>query len=304
MPRIPAAIAVLGLSALTLVGCSSGPAAASCERADSDASVLGFVQTSGEFGTPAATLDAPVYVESTTFTDEVVGDGLRVTSDLQDVVFSVTLVNGATGEPILSSGTQVQPLSSWRENFDGLAQLMMCATEGSRVVGAIPATDVSEAAAQQLGVAEGQSIVATLDLQRVYLAAADGVPQYNDRRGMPSVVLAPDGRPGLIVPDVPAPTDQVVEVLKKGDGAVVAASDTVRVHYTGVNWTTDAVTSSTWEDGASQAIAVSSGPAFAGALVGATVGSQLLVVVPGQTEGDPTVAYVVDILGIDAAATQ
>ena len=44
MHRIPAVLAVLGLSALTLVACSSGPAAASCERATSDASVLDFAQ--------------------------------------------------------------------------------------------------------------------------------------------------------------------------------------------------------------------------------------------------------------------
>jgi len=302
--RIPAVLAVLGLSALTLVACSSGPAVASCERATSDASVLDFAQASGDFGSPALTLEAPVYVDETTFTDQVVGDGMRVTSDAQDVVFSVSFVNGATGAAILSSGTQVQALSTWRDNYDGLAQMMSCATEGSRVVGAIPASDVSEAAATQLGITADQSVVVVLDLQKVYLAAADGTPQYNDRRGMPSVVLAPDGRPGVIVPDSAAPSELAVEVLKKGDGTQITDADTVRVHVTAVNWNTREVISSTWEDGATQAVTASSSTPYAPELVGETVGSQLLVVSPGATDTDAATVYVVDIIGIDTPTAQ
>lgn len=299
MLRIPAVIAVLGLSALTLAACYSGPAAASCERTDSDASVLALVDPSGDFGAPAITVSAPVFVDATTYTDETVGDGLRVTSDEQDVLFSVTIARGATGETILSSGTQVQQLSKWRSDYDGLAQLMMCATEGSRVVGAIPASALSPAAAQNMGVADDESIVVTLDLTKVYLGAADGTPQYNDRRGMPSVVLAPDGRPGIIIPDADAPDELAVETLKKGSGATITAQDTVRVHYTSVDWSTRKVVDSTWADGASQAVTSSDAVAFAPELAGATVGSQLLVVVPASSEGGAATAYVVDILGID-----
>lgn len=299
MLRIPAVIAVLGLSVLTLAACSSGPAAASCERSDSDASVFGVVETSGGFGSPEMTVTAPVFVEKTAYTDETVGDGLRVTSDDQDVLFSVTIAQGATGETILSSGTQVQQLSKWRSDYDGLAQLMMCATAGTRVVGAIPASDLSPAAAQNWGIADGESIVVTLDLTKVYLGAADGTPQYNDRRGMPSVVLAPNGRPGVIIPDADAPDELAVETLKKGSGAAITAEDTVRVQYTSVDWSTRKVVESTWADGASQPVTSSDSIAFAPELAGATVGSQLLVVVPASFTGGAATAYVIDILGID-----
>ncbi|HYP73970.1 MAG TPA: FKBP-type peptidyl-prolyl cis-trans isomerase, partial [Microbacterium sp.] len=131
-----------------------------------------------------------------------------------------------------------------------------------------------------------------------------GQPQYNDRRGMPSVVLAPDGTPGVIVPDVAPPSDLAVELLKKGDGAKVTDADTVRVQYTGVGWADREVISSSWEDGASVAVAPGSTEPFAAQLVGATVGSQLLIVIPstsgdGGTASDASI-YVVDILGIDA----
>jgi hypothetical protein len=297
--RIPAVIAVLGLSALTLAACSSGPASASCDRTDSDASVWGVVQTSGQFGSPAMSVSAPVFVDTTSYTDETVGDGPRVTSDDQDVLFSITIARGATGETVISSGTKVQQLSAWRTDYNGLAQLMMCATEGSRVVGAIPAKDLSPAAAQNLGVADDESIVVTLDLTKVYLGAADGAPQYNDRRGMPSVVLAPDGRPGVIIPDADAPDELTVETLKKGTGATITADDTVRVQYTSVDWSTRKVVESTWADGASKAVKSSDNLAFAPDLAGATVGSQLLVVAPASSAGGAATAYVVDILGID-----
>ena len=89
MLRIPAVIAVLGLSALTLAACASAPGSAACDRVDSDSSIFDVVHSSGEFGTPETTLDAPVNVDATTVRDETAGDGLRVTSDDQDVFFSV-----------------------------------------------------------------------------------------------------------------------------------------------------------------------------------------------------------------------
>lgn len=302
MLRIPAVIAVLGLSALTLAACASAPGTASCDRVDSDSSIFDVVHASGGFGTPETTLNAPVNVDKTTFTDETVGDGRRVTSDAQDVFFSVSIVDGASGKAVAAGSGQIQSLTAWRENYAGLADAMMCATEGSRIVAAIPASGLSEQAAQSWGIGADQSIVMTLDLTKVYLAAADGASQYNDRRGMPSVVLAPDGRPGVIIPDATAPAELTAETLKKGTGAEITAKDTVRVQYTAVDWTTRKVTSSTWEDGASQAVTTDSQLPFAGQLLGATVGSQLLVVAPAASAGAAATAYVVDILGIDPVA--
>lgn len=314
MLRIPAALAVVGLTALALAGCSAASAPASCDRQTSSASALDLIGASGAPGSPAADLAAPVNVEKTVFADTTVGDGPAVTSDTQDVQFAVTLANGETGQTLLTSGTQVLPVSAWTTDYDGFAKMLSCATEGSRIVGAIPTSDLSEAAAANFGLAEGESLVAIMDLQKVYLAAADGAPQYNDRRGMPTVVLAPDGRPGVIVPDADAPTELVVQVLKRGDGAAVADSDSIRVQYTGLTWADREVFDSTWEKGASASVTLDGVvPGFAQALKGQTVGSQILVVIPpdlgygadgsGAIPGDATLVFVIDILGIDAPAT-
>jgi peptidylprolyl isomerase len=188
--------------------------------------------------------------------------------------------------------------------------MMRCATEGSRIVGAIPYEAVSAEAASSMGLTEGQSLAVVLDLQRVYLPAADGVPQYNDRPGMPTVVLAPDGTPGIIVPDAEPPADLAVEVLKRGDGPAVSEGDSIRIHYTGVTWADRKVFDSTWEKGASTAVTLEGVvPGFAQALDGATVGSQLLVVIPpelgygddgsGSIPGGATLVFVIDVLGVD-----
>lgn len=294
------------------MGCASSGAPAACDRSAGASSALELITPSGAEGTPGLTVKGPVRVPHTAFEDVTVGEGPVVTSDTQDVVFSITIANGTSGETLVSSPTEVRPLSGWREHYEGLADMMMCASEGSRIVGAIPYDQMSAEAATSMGLKDGESVAVVLDLQRVYLAAADGVPQYNDRPGMPSVVLAPDGAPGIIIPDAAPPSELAVEVLKRGDGPVVTDTDSIRVHYTGVTWDDRTVFDSTWEKGASAAVTLDGVvPGFAQALEGATVGSQILAVIPpdlgygdegtGSIPGGATLVFVVDILGVDAA---
>ncbi len=277
--------------------------------------MLKTVSVSGVVGAPDVKMSAPVYVDHTVTADETVGSGLRVTSDMQDVQFAITIMSGPTGQKILSSGTQVTPLSKWREQYAGLAEMMTCATEGSRILGAVPASALSPAAAQGWGLKGKDAVVVAIDLQRVYLAAADGVPQYNDRRGMPSVVLAPDGTPGVIIPDTAPPSELAVEVLKKGDGPAVGDGDRIRINYTGVTWAGRKVFDSTWQKGASAAVTLDAVvPGFAQALKGQTVGSQILVVIPpalgygdkasSSIPGGSTLVFVIDVLGVDTPATR
>lgn len=316
MRRIPAAIALLGLSALALVGCASAPsAAASCDRATSDSSAIGLIDATGGFGTPSATVEPPVYVDETVFADDIVGDGRAVTSRAQDVQFTTTILNGKTGETLITAPTQVTSVNGWAEQYEGIAQMLECATEGSRIVGAIAADDLGTDAAAGMGLTAGESAVVVIDLQKVYLAAADGVPQRMTDNALPQIVLAPDGRPGIIVPDSDPPADLAVEVLKKGDGEEVTADSAVRVHYTGVTWADREVFDSSWEKGQSAAFTLDGVvDGFAQALEGQRVGSQVLAVIPpdlgygdqasGAIPAGSTLVFVIDILGIDPPATQ
>jgi peptidylprolyl isomerase len=122
--------------------------------------------------------------------------------------------------------------------------------------------------------------------------------------GLPAITLAPNGQPGFTFPDGSGPTEERVALLKRGSGATLEAGQTAVVHYTAVDWGASAVATSTWTAMVPAKVALDGTDAtqftFAGvvkdALVGVPVGSQVLVVVPG----DQAVVYVVDILGVFA----
>lgn len=316
MRRIPAAVAALGLTALALVGCApGGSAAAACDRTTSDASSLALVDVTGEQGQPAATTTAPVYVTKTAFTDLAEGSGTPITTAAQDVQVGIAVLNGATGQTVLAAPTTVVSVATLDDTFTGVADMLQCARPGSRTVGAIPASDLPAEVVSQIGIDEDQSAVVVLDLNTVFLAAANGTPQYVDGSGIPTVVLAPDGTPGIVVPDAAPPADLVVKTLKKGDGAVIDADSRPRVHYTGVLWETGEVFDSSWQNGSPQTFSLDGVvDGFAQAIEGQTVGSQVLVVIPpelgygdedsGTIPGGSTLVFVIDILGIDDITTE
>jgi peptidylprolyl isomerase len=170
---------------------------------------------------------------------------------------------------------------------------------------------MADGVAQGFGLAEDDTAVAVIDLRKVYLPAADGQNRFNSGFGLPTVVRAPDGRPGLIIPDGAPPTDVVVQTLKKGTGETVTGDQPVRVHYTGVVWGEDEAFDSTWDGEPASLTLDGVVPGFAEALEGQTVGSQVMVVVPpeqgygdqaqGAIPADSTLVFVIDILGLDVA---
>jgi hypothetical protein len=309
--RLPAALAALGLVAIALVGCSASVStAAGCSRpASPSTAALDLVDVSGATGSqPTVTVNAPLHTDQTQWQDLTTGSGTTVTQPTQLVVLDVTLVNGDSGLRTVSTNydgdlSHPVPMSQWESIFPTLGTALQCATEGSRVLVTVPPEGIDLANAGNIGMDQGQSGVLVVDLRKVYLPAADGALQYNDAHGLPTVVRDADGRPGIIVPDGDAPSAQVVQVLKKGDGATVQSGDSVRVQLTQVAWDTRKVTTTTWDQSA-ESIDLSAGslPAgFSDALVGQTVGSQILLVTPASGK-NAAVVSVFDIVGIDVPA--
>ncbi|HOW01852.1 MAG TPA: FKBP-type peptidyl-prolyl cis-trans isomerase, partial [Rhodoglobus sp.] len=198
----------------------------------------------------------------------------------------------------------------------GIVKTLECSTVGSRVVGVIPAADsFGEAGSDQLGVAPGDDIVFVVDVVSISapkipaLPKADGADQPATP-GFPTVVLDDTGRPTVTIPDEAPPTELKLAVLKKGTGAVVADGDDVTVHYVGVNWNTKVIFDESWARG--EPATFNTGQVIAGftaALVGQTVGSQVIVIIPPDqgygSAGSPpdiggtdTLVFVIDILGI------
>ena len=144
MRKIPAALAVLSLAAVGLAGCAL-PGASSCTREGvANADVLEQITVSGELGAePEADLYTPFHAEEISFEDSVTGEGTAIISESQLVDANVTVISGETGEILVTTVDEdaspiVLPVSRWIQVFPGIFEALDCATEGSRVVVALP----------------------------------------------------------------------------------------------------------------------------------------------------------------------
>jgi FKBP-type peptidyl-prolyl cis-trans isomerase len=311
--RLPLALlATATAAALTLTGCTAPPEPEATAGASSD-----LIEVEGEFGEePRVDFPTPVTPAETQCTEVIAGEGDRLVEGQQALV-GLAVYNGSSGEELQVVGFgEEEPVSVLlgASTLPGLRKGLSCASEGSRVAVVVPPADAfGEEGNAQLGIEPEDSLVVVFDVQRAFLRKADGAPQLT-RDGFPAVVTAPDGRPGITVPDTePFETTQV-EVIKAGDGAVVEDGDQVVVHYTGVLWSDNEVFDSTWENGGPTAFVVTEGegaeviPGFSKALIGQKVGSQVGVVVApedgyGEAGGgaippNATLFFVIDILGV------
>lgn len=291
-------LAVAALTGCTVVALDNG---ATCDRGADD-NVLNVADVSGEFGSaPKVSVFNPVKLDETSFADVTVGEGLALTTEFQPVVLDIAFYGGESGEKLYESEfngdpTRVHSINYWAQRSPGLADVLECATGGSRILAVLTPQEFGVQNAEAFGLEQGENVVAVIDVLDVMPAKASGTLQFNDAKGLPTVVRAPDGTPGIIIPDTPAPTEIITQTLIKGDGPEVKAVDTVVANLIGVGWENKQVTSSTW--GAEASVA-----AAAEQLVGATVGSQLLIVFP-PSETTPATAVVVDILGAVTPPTQ
>jgi hypothetical protein len=194
--------------------------------------------------------------------------------------------NGANSE-LISSTWEEQTDARVPVSADGgvLPSLVECATVGSRIAATIPVSLVSDQAE------EGDTIVVVIDVLDGFDGQADGAPQL-PRNGLPAVVLAPSGQPGIVIPKTDAPEELEISVLKAGDGAVIEEGDQAVVHYTGMLWADSTIFDSSWDKGAPATFTAATGDGglvkgFAEALIGQRVGSQVLVVIPPK-DGYPS----------------
>lgn len=308
-----AAVSIAALSVAVLAGCASSTdaevestpttdaAGDLCSAAVASGPVSDALTVDGEVG-EASTLvfDAPLEIDELqrTVVDEGSGDPV---ADGELVSYALTVYSADTGEEIGSFGYEDGAALPQQITADNpLGQLFGCATPGTRVVAAFPASGDGTTAE-----------VYILDLLGTVPSAAWGESQ-DSVAGMPTVELDDSGAPTITIPDEEPPTDVEIAELKVGDGEVVAEGDTVMVQYTGVKWSDGTVFDSSWDRGAPtsfETTAVVEG--FGQALVGQSVGSQVLVVIPpefgyGASDGhelqEETIVFVVDILGTQHAA--
>jgi peptidylprolyl isomerase len=308
VPRLAGSVLAVALTAAGLAGCSAAGNGGCTPEARSGQASQAVNATGAK--KPKVTFATPQHASSTQVSTlkPGTGDPIRGT---QEIVAEFTILNGTTGKLVTSTPytTLAQAATFVVDGVpvQGLRKALVCAKVGERLAAVIPPREGYPASSRPTSVGAGDSLVVVADIERAYLARANGVNQVM-AGGLPSVVLAPNGQPGITVPKSDPPKQLVVADLKKGSGAVLKASDTAVLHYTGVVWKGGTVFDSSWQKGGPTAIQLNQTvKGFRSALAGQRVGSQVLAVIPpsqgygskaqGLIPGNSTIVFVVDILG-------
>lgn len=215
-----------------------------------------------------------------------------------------SVVETSYGDPQLVTLTPQATLA-------GLVGALTGVQPGARVVIAVPPAEAFGAQGNpQLAVAADEHLVFVFDVLDVLPGQAEGVA-VAPAPGLPTVTVVAGSGPAVQVPAGSPPGTLVTQPLIEGLGSPIRAGQDIVVHYTAVLWKDGSVVDSTWSSqqpflvsGIGQADVI---PAWNKTLVGARVGSRLLLVVPPADgygpagsppaiSGTDTLVFVVDIL--------
>lgn len=307
------ALAAAALVSGALAGCVASPFGDPCGDAYRPGDASATVTATGPIGAkPAVRFPTPLIATTPELSVVQSGEGPRIEGTAA-VSVEYTLYDASNGSVLQATGYSGSASRGIVNAGDGrpvLADALVCAQPGSRLAVVFPAEalDATFSAETELS---GTTYVLVLDVVDTWLGQANGfnvLPQD----GMPTVVTAVDGTPGITVGTLDIPAESRTAAVKAGGGATVAEGDVAVLHVRSWSWTGTSVSVGsidTWEGhtpGRLEADPSLGDPAnipaeVYSALVGATVGSQLIVVVPAADGGSATV-FVVDVLGIDSDA--
>jgi peptidylprolyl isomerase len=281
------------------------------------------ITVNGAFGeVPDVTFEPPLAITQTQRAVVIEGSGVVVANG-DDLVIDYALYNATTGDKIEDSGFDefsptVLRLDTEAPVFAGVSLTTFCSTVGSRVVGLIPATDAfGPDGAPEFGLNPGDALIFVVDIISIKppaeppLDRIEGEPR-EPSEGFPGVEYDELGAPTVTIPEGDAPTEFALDVVIEGSGALVDSGSVVVLHYHGVNWNTGEVFDSSWARGAPASFPTGGViPGFRDGLIGQTVGSRVIIVIPtelgyGPSGGTPdgsigatdTIVFVVDILGV------
>jgi len=320
--RRVAALAITSLLAAGVIaGCgsssSSSAAAGSSASASSSAGTYTSVTATGDFGkAPTVTIPAKAGSGALYTKTLIQGTGPKLTSS-QSLLGNFVLYDwsGTTHKLIGSTYSDGVPTLFTGSLLPGLETALEGQPVGSRVLAVIPPADAfGTAGNSQIGVGPKDTVVFVVDMIKSF-GNTEGVSgaQTSDGGGaLPTVKAGAPGKgPTITIPKTAAPTKLQVKALIKGTGPVVKKGNYLVVQYTGVNYRTGKVFDSSWSRSEPWATQIGEGQVIAGwdtGLVGQTVGSRVLLVVPpadgyGKTgsssagiKGTDTLVFAIDIL--------
>jgi peptidylprolyl isomerase len=310
------AMVLLGALALVAACASSGGHTTSSSSTTTQAVSLDGVAVTGAAGkTPTLTLTKTPFTVPKTVTKVLnAGTGATIVKG-QKVQVDYLLVDGRDGkERDTTYGKQSRVFTADPAKLlPGLATGMINEKVGSRVLVAVPPADGFGADGNtQLGVQKDDTLLFVIDLKSATtpLAKPSGTA-VAPKPGLPTVKADSKGTPVVTLPSGAAPTKLVSQPLIKGNGAVIKAGQSLTVNYVGVIWPGGKIFDSSYASGNTAEFVIGEGQVIKGwdqGLVGQTVGSRMLLVIPpdlgygaqgnssGGIKGSDTLVFVVDVL--------
>lgn len=293
-------------SLLTLSACAeTSPNAAppaGCEASDTTSSETLEQRVTGDFGVSAKL--APGTAESTKQIVEraqlqeskLAGGGPYLgdagSASVNYAVYSdtgeVLSPYASLGQPAPSPNLAVSS-SQLKASLPGLQKALRCAQSGQRVLVNLASKDLLGAETLAANPATPGRITIVADLIRVFPASSEGriaAPVS----GIPAVVTAPDGTPGITIPKQPAPDTPEVYERVLGGGHEIKDGDRVIMQIAAYSWKRGTLIASTWKPQyAPLTMTVGNNPEKASpffgmenAFIGKRIGSQLVMVVPAS----------------------
>ncbi|MFF3502727.1 FKBP-type peptidyl-prolyl cis-trans isomerase [Streptomyces sp. NPDC003247] len=197
--------------------------------------------------------------------------------------------------------------------IDGWRYALTGKKTGSRVEFSVPPTwGYGTEGNEQAGIEGTDTLVFVVDLEATFNASssAEGKDVAQDDAALPKVGTNTDGKaPSIEIPKADPPKKLVANYVIEGDGAAVAADDSVLVQYKGVVWDTGKEFDSTYSRKALTSFGLQQVvKGWSQGLTGKKVGSRVVIVVPPDLgygdappagsgiDKDSTMVFTVDIL--------
>ena len=316
--RRAAALAVFPLlAAVAIAGCGSSSSSSSASAASSDSyksvTVTGTFNKAPKVTIPKQTGTGPLLTKTviqgtgSTFssTDGMIGN--YVAYDW----------SGKTSKLLGSSYSQGTPSLFVGSLLPGLETALVGQKLGSRVLAVIPPKDAFGSTGNSTeGIGANDTLVFVIDMISTFGTSTVPGTQATNGGGALPTVTAPAANstagPTIKIPAKTTPSKTLqVKTLIKGTGAAVKKGQDIAVQYTGVIYRTGKVFDSSWSRNTPFTTVIGEGQVIKGwdtGLVGQTVGSRVLLVIPpadgygsagastAGIKGTDTLVFVVDIL--------
>lgn len=283
----------------------------SCERFETGTAVE-QIEVLGDYGTqPEVSFPTPLSGQGVETQIVIEGQGGKLVGG-QRVSLHFLGFNAATGDEIQGSEFGSENFIS-QDLIEGatpdFCKALTGVSVGSRVAVLLDAASAHNSIGiPSLGISPDDGVIFIFDVVGAYLPRANGQAQAPES-GMPTVITAPNGQPGIQIPASDAPTEFRRTVLIEGGGEPIAIGDTVVLHYSGWTWNGEQFDSS-WESKAPATFPITYEGLIDGfvlGLEGVTVGSQVVAVIPpdlgygdfaqGSIPAGSTLIFVIDVLG-------